>query len=390
MRAVKVQDKSTINTFHKVPDVIYANDDNYIAHIRQDIDKIFDPEKNKLYKEGGVAERWMFYNDSGDLVGRVAAFVNPRTAHENEQPTGGMGFFESIDDQDTANFILDTAKDYLTEQGMEAMDGPVNFGERNQFWGCLTKNFTDPNSYGMNYNPPYYPKLLENYGFQNYFEQYLYERDALLEPQPIFIRKYKQLTEHFKLELRNVKGLSTERMAQDFRKVYNDGWGGFEGFKEMTESAALKIIKSMEPVIDPHIIVFAYHEGRPVGFYVNIPELNEIFCHVNGNLNWWGKLVFLYHKWRGTPKTLVGIIFGVVKEWQGRGVEGAMIKFMGDYIQGAKKPPYTRTVLQWIGDFNPKMLKVCENLGGSRYREMKTYRYLFDRSKEFKRHPIFL
>lgn len=388
MRAVKVQDKSTINTFHKVPAIIYANDDNYIAHIRQDIEKIFDPEKNKLYKEGGVAERWVFYNDSDDLIGRVAAFVNPRTASKNDQPTGGMGFFESIDHQDVANFIIDTARDYLTGHGMEAMDGPVNFGERNQFWGCLTKNFTDPNSYAMNYNPPYYPKLLENYGFQTYFEQYLYERDALMTVQPIFVRKFRQLTTDHNMTLCDVRGFSVEKIAKDFRTVYNDAWGGKADFKEMTESAALKIIKSMKPAIDPRIVIFAYHEGEPVAFYINIPELNEIFCYVNGNMNWIGKLKFLYHKWRGTPRTLVGIVFGVTKEWQGKGVEGAMIKVMGDYIQNTKPHPYTRTVLQWIGDFNPKMLKVCENLGGSRYREMKTYRYLFDRTKEFKRHPI--
>jgi hypothetical protein len=388
MRAVKVQDKSTINTFHKVPDVIYANDDNYIAHIRQDIEKIFDTKKNKLYREGGVSERWVFYNDEGALIGRVAAFVNPRTANENDQPTGGMGFFESIDDQETANFIIDTAKNYLTEQGMEAMDGPVNFGERNQFWGCLTKNFTDANSYAMNYNPPYYPKLLEKYGFQTYFEQYLYFRDALMPVQPIFIRKYNQLVNEHKMTICDVRGFSIEKIAKDFRTVYNDAWGGKEDFKEMTESAAFKIIKSMKPVIDPRIVIFAYHDGEPVAFYVNIPELNEIFCYVNGNMNWIGKLKFLYHKWRRTPNTLVGIVFGVAKKWQSKGVEGAMIKFMGDAIQLPKTPMYTKTVLQWIGDFNPKMLKVCENLGGSRYREMKTYRYLFDRKKEFKRHPI--
>lgn len=388
MRAVKVTDKSTLKAWHALPKAIYAKDANYIPHLKQDIDKVFDPKKNKLYREGGVSERWIFYNDKNELVGRVAAFVNPKTSKAEEQPTGGMGFFECINDQPTANFIFDTCKAYLVEQGMEAMDGPINFGERNQFWGCLSKNFTDPNSYGMNYNPPYYVELFEHYGWQVYFDQYLYERDALALPQPVFVRKYEQLTEHYKMEIRNVKGLSTERMASDFRKVYNGGWGGHAGFKEMTESASLKIIKSMKPVIDPHIVLFVYHEGEPIAFYVNIPELNEIFCYVNGNLNWWGKLVFLYHKWRGTPHTLVGIIFGVVKEWQGRGVEGAMIKAMSDYIHGCKKPPYTRTVLQWIGDFNPKMLKVADNLGGSRYRELKTFRYLFDRNKEFKRCPV--
>ncbi len=388
MRAVKVTDKSTLKAWHAVPKLVYAKDPNYIPHLVQDIDKVFDPAKNKVFREGGVAERWTFYNAAGAPVGRVAAFVNPKTSEAEKQPTGGMGFFECIDDEAAAHYIMDTARDWLKEQGMEAMDGPVNFGERNQFWGCLAKNYTSPNSYGMNYNPEYYKRLFESYGFQNYFEQYLYERDAMMLPQPVFVRKYNQLTKEQGVSIRNVKGMSDAQMASDFRTVYNGAWGGYSNFREMTESAAAKIIKSMKPILDPHIVLFVYHESKPIAFYVNIPELNEIFCYVNGNLNWWGKLVFLYHKWRRTPHTLVGIIFGVVKEWQGKGVEGAMIKYMSDRLHEPGPPNYTRTVLQWIGDFNPKMLKVAENLGGSRYRELITYRYLFDRSKPFERCPV--
>lgn len=387
MRAVEVRNKSTLNAFHKAPKIIYAQDKNYIAHLRQDIDKIFDPGKNKLYKDGGKSERWIFYNEKGDLVGRVAAFVNPKTAYTEDQPTGGMGFFESIDDQNTANFIIDTAKNWLESQGMEAMDGPVNFGERNQFWGCLTKNFTDPNSYAMNYNPPYYPALFEQYGFQTYFDQYLYTRDARELPQPIFMRRHEQFVSNPDIRISDIEGMDLNKVGEDFRKVYNGAWGGHAGFKEMTAAAAAKIVKSLKPIIDRRIIVFAYYKDEPISFYVNIPELNEIFCYVNGNLNLWGKLIFLYHKWRKTPHTLVGIVFGVVKDWQRQGAEGAMIKFMSDQIH-AGKVNYRRTVLQWIGDFNPKMLKIADSLGGERYREMKTYRYLFDRTKPFVRCPI--
>ncbi len=387
MRAVEVTDKKTLKEFHRVPAIVYANDPNYIAHIQQDIEKVFDPQKNKLYTDGGKSVRWVFYNEMDVLVGRVAAFVNPKTAFNEEQPTGGLGFFECVDDYASADFIFDTCRAWLALQGMEAMDGPVNFGERNQFWGCLTKNFTDANSYAMNYNPPYYPAFFERYGFMTYFEQYLYTRDALQPVQPIFERKYKQLISDDNLKITSIEGMDLGKVARDFHSVYNGAWGGHAGFKEMSESAAHKIMKALKPAIDPKIIIFVYHQAQPVAFYVNIPELNEIFKHINGNLNLWGKLVFLYHKWRRTPRTLVGLVFGVVKEWQGKGVEGAMIKYMSDKLRSGEIK-YNRTVMQWIGDFNPKMLKVCENLGAERYRELKTYRYLFDRTKEFKRCPI--
>lgn len=385
MRAVPVTDKVTNKAFNKVASLIYANDPNYIPHIRQDIDKIFDPKKNKLLKDG-AARQWVFYNDADQLVGRIAAFVNPKTVNSESQPTGGMGFFESVNDQKIANFILDTAKNWLQEQGMEAMDGPINLGERNQFWGCLTKNFTDPNSYAMNYNPPYYPELLESYGFQTYFNQYLYKRPVYMPVQEVFVRKIERLKDVSDITVNNVVGMSLEKVAEDFRTVYNAAWGGHDHFKPMKKTAAQKIMQSLKPIIDKRIVIFAYHGKEPIAFFINIPELNEIFKYVNGNLNLFGKLKFLYHKWKGTPRTMVGIVFGVSREWHGRGVEGAMIHWSGEYLKENKL--YDEIVMTWVGDFNPKMLKVCENLGATRYREMKTYRYLFDRTKPFERCPI--
>lgn len=386
MRAVPVENQKMIDEFHRVPDIIYANDQNYIAHIRQDLEKIFDPKKNKLFKEG-KAIRWVFYNDKSQIIGRLAAFVNPKTAHTETQPTGGVGFFESIDDQQVANFIFEKGKKWLKEQGMEAMDGPVNFGERNQFWGCLTKNFTDMNSYAMNYNPSYYPELFEAYGFQTYFNQYLYTRPVYEKIEEVFARKHERLLSSESITVKTSVGSSLEEIADNFLKVYNGAWGGHDNFKVMERKQALKIMKSMKPVMDKRILIFAFDKkSEPIGFFINLPELNEIFRFVNGNLNWLGKLKFLYHKWKGTPTTMVGIVFGVVREWHGRGVEGAMIHWSGRYLTDNQL--YSQIVMQWIGDFNPKMLKVVENLNATRYREMKTYRYLFDREAKFERCPI--
>ena len=137
--------------------------------------------------------------------------------------------------------------------------------------------------------------------------------------------------------------------------------------------------------MDPRILIWVDHKKKPVAFYISVPELNEIFRHVNGDLNWIGKLKFLWHKWRGTVKTMTGIVFGVAREFQGKGLEGAMIVFAEKIVEQGL---YRDTVLTWIGDFNPRMIKVCENLDAVNYRTMATYRYLFDRSLPFNRHPL--
>lgn len=385
MKIVRVTNNATAKEWLRIPWSIYAQDPNWIPHLIQDIEKVFDPKKNKLIAEGAY-ERWFAVDDNGAHLGRIAAFINPKTALQQEQPTGGVGFFECKNDYQVAEQLLDIARDWLKDQGMEAMDGPINFGEKNQFWGLLIENFEEPPIYQTNYNPPYYKALFEQYGFQLYYNQLFFKRTMNRRVEAIFHRKADQLFSDSKFSVSNVKGYSMERIAKEFCAVYNAAWVDHEGFKPMKEEIALKLMNTMKPVMDPRIIIFVYYEDRPVAFFVNLPELNEIFKHVNGNLNWLGKLKFLYHKKKGTVKTMTGLVFGVVKEWQGKGVESALIAFADKTL--VVPGHYNQTILTWIGDFNPRMLKVVKNLGAENYRTLATYRYLFDRNKPFERYPI--
>lgn len=392
MKILEANGGQPLHHWMRLPWRIYANDPNWVPHLKQDVEKVFDPQRNKLLqakgdRKAGSIKRWVLYDGGGKAIGRIAAFIDPKTAWtDKQQPTGGCGFFECINDQAAANLLFDTARDWLKAQGLEAMDGPVNLGERNMFWGLLTENFTDPPIYGTNYNPAYYVKLFEGYGFQVYFKQLFFKRNALEPTQPIFDRKYRQFKADPDFVVRDARGMGTAQLAEDFRTVLNGAWVDHANFKPMPKEVALKTVKQMKPVMDPRIVVFVYYKAKPIAFYVNLPELNEIFRFVDGDLNWAGKLKFLWHKWRHTPSTMTGIVFGVVKEWQGKGVEGAMIAFMSEWLVKSRR--YSETVLTWIGDFNPKMLRVCENLGATNYRTMATYRYLFDRSKPFERLPL--
>lgn len=373
--------------FYKVQGSLYQNDPLWIAPLRQDVIKVFNPKKNKLLGSGGEASRWVLTSESGSLIGRIAAFINPKTAHKWDQPTGGIGFFECINDQAAANMLFDAARDWLKARGMEAMDGPINLGERNLFWGLLAENFSEPPTYGMNHNPPYYLELFETYGFKVFYRGLMYHRQ-MYEAEPLVFRKSDQLLRsHPNARCTNARGMSISQMAKAFMEVYNAAWGGHEGVSEVNYSQALRGMRAIKAVMDRDIILFAWDGDRPVGFYVNLPELNQIFRHIpNGNMNLVGKLIFLWHKWRHTSDRMYGLVFGVIPEFQGKGVEALMIRFASERILPLKR--YRDTVLAWIGDFNPKMMHICENLGCKVWRVYHTYRYLFDRSKEFERHPV--
>ncbi len=114
-------------------------------------------------------------DDNNKTVGRIASFYNEALSRANDQPTGGIGFFDSINDVEASKILFDASREWLVGKGMEAMDGPINFGERDSFWGCLVDGFYPP-IFNMPYNFPYYKDLFESYGFQNYFDQYTYHR----------------------------------------------------------------------------------------------------------------------------------------------------------------------------------------------------------------------
>ncbi|MFD2999057.1 hypothetical protein ACFS7Z_01690 [Pontibacter toksunensis] len=386
MKLIEVNTPELAQEFLMVQVRLYKKDQNYIRPLDKDINNVFDPKKNKLLREGD-AVRWLLQDNKGKYIGRVSAFINRKTAKKYDQPTGGMGFFDCVNDQAAANMLLDACREWLKEKGMEAMDGPINLGERDKWWGVLIDGFHKPN-YCMHYNYPYYKDLLENYGFQTYFLQYTYHR-AVEDPlTPEYNEKAQRILRDTRYQFRHLDKNDLMKFAQDFRIVYNKAWTKHEGVKEMSEAQASAIMKTLKPVLDERIMWFSYFEEEPVGFFITIPELNQLFQYVNGKMDFWGKLKFVFHRWRGACTTMYGIVFGITPEHQAKGVEAAMVVSAGKLVQNNPSIPYKDLQMNWIGDFNPKMMKVVEQVGSRILKTHATYRYLFDRTKEFKRMPI--
>ncbi|WP_207433837.1 hypothetical protein [Sabulibacter ruber] len=386
MQLLEVNNASTTKAFLDLPASIYKDHPNWIRPLDKDIEAVFDPKQNPNFRNG-TATRWVLQDKQGRFIGRVAAFVNGKTKNASEYVTGGMGFFECINDQAAANLLFDACKDWLAAQGMEAMDGPINFGERDRWWGLLVHGFTEPN-YGMFYHPPYYQQLFEGYGFQVYFKQYTYHMQTRPKLSDKILQRSKILDETPGYSFGHPSRDNLEKLAQDFLDVYNKAWAGHSGINEMTYEKALKMMKAMKPVMVEQLINFVYFEGKAVGFFIMLPELNQIFKHLNGKFDLLAKLKFLYHRWRYNKrddKKVFGVIFGIVPEFQSKGVDSYLIT----HSQGPVNEYGAREIeMNWVGDFNPKMMMVTRGLGAVIYKTHITYRKIFDPTKPFTRYPI--
>ena len=363
---------------------LYKKEKHWIRPLDNDITEVFDPKTNKLFRHG-EAIRWNLKNNKGSYVGRIAVFIDKKTAKNSEQPTGGLGFFECINNQEAANTLFDAAKAWLQEREMEAMDGPVNFGDRDKWWGCLVDGFDQEPNYCMPYNFSYYQKLFENYGFKNYFNQYtFYRKVEMTGMSPIMEQKAQRVFDNPHFTFEHIRKKELEKFTEDFRTIYNQAWGRYTGVKEITQTHARALMKSIGPILDEKIMWFGYYDGEPIAFFLMIPEINDIVKHLNGKMNLWGKLKFLFYQKTKACNTALGLIFGIVPKHQGKGVEGGLVySFAGEALK--KGFPYKHLELNWIGDFNPTMIKVAEQIGGTPIKTHVTFRYLFDRNKPFTR-----
>lgn len=387
MQILPVISHSDEQLFLKVAVQLYQHDPNWIRPLDKDILEVFDETKNKAFRFG-KAIRWILLDDAGNLIGRIAAFVNKKYKSKGDEfPVGGIGFFECINNQDAADLLFDNAKHWLIQEGVEAMDGPINFGERDKWWGLLVEGFHEP-LYAMNYNPSYYQQLFETYGFKTFFEQFcfglhpkkplqqkIWERHALIAADPAFSACH--LTKN-----------QIKKFAEDFTTIYNKAWAGHGGMKQISKEQVVLMFTKMKPVMDERILWFAYHHKEPIAFFINIPDLNQWFKYLNGKFGLLQKLYFLWIKKTKPNKKFTGLVFGVVPEFQGKGVDAFIIGESAKVLQ-SDAIPYTEYELQWIGDFNPKMLNIAQNLGEVHVsRKLITYRYHFDATKPVKRHPI--
>lgn len=372
MRIVPVDDKKSKNEFLEIVSAIYAGDKNYIRPLNDDVEKVFDPQKNTFFSHG-KCERWILVDEKNQTIGRVAAFVNEKKANNYDIPTGGMGFFECIENEEAAFMLFNQAKLWLQQQGMKAMEGPINFGENDTFWGLLVEGFTPP-SYGMNYHRPYYHRFFLAYGFETAYEQLTNHIDLTIPFPARFTKIANWVAAKPEYTFDHFRKANADKYIEDLMEIYNDGWKDFENFVPIKKATLKESFKQMEVIMDENLIWFAYAKGEPAAFVVIIPDANQMIKGLNGKLGLIEKLKFAYRRWKGVNR-MRAIVMGTKSAYQKLGLESALFIKLGEYV--LPKNQYEELELSWVGDFNEKMIAIHQATGATFGKRHLTMRKTF-------------
>ena len=373
MPAYLIRPATDWKNWHRVLDTVYTGNPQYVYPLRSDIEGILS-EQNAAFT-GNNLRRWVVTDARGKPVGRVAAFIDEERNKELDVPAGGIGFFESIDDDRVAELLLDTAEDWLRQRGMRAVDGPINFGERDKFWGLLVRGWYRP-IYQETYNPPYYRCFFEGNGYVAH-EQCLTMRGVVSEfPGERLGKLAARVRERYGLYTKQIDRNDLRQGAEDFAEAYNAAFNHWPYFRPLSGDDIYPTFQQMKPIMDPHLTCLAYNkDDRPIGLAGLIPDINCFLGGTRGKLDWRGLPKFLYRlKLQKQPRDCKGIAFGIAQDYQRQGVYPLMVDAMFQSGGQHNSRTYRHVDMATIRGHNKLMVDTCRQMNADIHRVHVAYR----------------
>ncbi|MDR9402448.1 MAG: GNAT family N-acetyltransferase [Halothece sp. Uz-M2-17] len=348
--------------FIKVPWQVYKNDPNWVPPLKSETEKELSSENP--FNDYGRFQAFIALNAGKTAVGRIVAAVNDRLLAKEGQNIGFFGFFECIEDQAVANALFEAAETWLREQGMIAMRGPIDLSTHNNcLW--LVDGFDSPPKIMMPYNPPYYENFILARGGEIAKTAYAYHLPLQGGLGEKFARAYR-IASRSGIRFRpfNTKGDAFEadvsQIYELFNLLFEDSWSSTPRTKEEFMAQA----RSLQDLVDPDIFPIAEYNGEMIGFFMALPDYNVALKHVNGKLNWWGILKFLWYR-RQIKQGRV-LVICCRPEYRRKMVPLALIH--AAFQQGKS---YHNAELSWVYDDNSPSRRLIEETGAKIY---KTYR----------------
>ncbi|MGA7836777.1 MAG: hypothetical protein WB996_02345 [Ignavibacteriaceae bacterium] len=361
-----VSSKKDLMTFIKFPWKIYKDDPNWVPPLLMDKKKILNKEKNPFFQHA-EAEYFLAERD-GELVGRIAAVKNDLHNKYHNDNVGFFGFFECINDQQVANKLFDTAKDWLKAKGFSQMRGPANPSSNDEY-AMLLEGFDDPPRLLMTYNPKYYLDLCENYGLKKAKDLYAYklENKKVMSSEKLKrVAEIAQKRSGIKVTQLDMKNFDKE--LEKVKYVYNKAWAPNWGFIPMTDAELDAMAKDLKPLVEPSLVLFGEIKGELVGFALVMLDYNYIFKKINGRLFPFGFLKLFTEKKKIKWSRIITL--GIVPEFQKKGLDAV---FYWDIVNRAHKIGIDLGEASWILEDNEMMNRGAEVMKGEIYKKYRVY-----------------
>lgn len=367
IRPIDLSIRAQREAFIKFPWKIYQNDPHWVPPLLMDMRDKLNLKKHPFFKFGTI-QCYMAYRN-GEEVGRIAAVHNPRYNEHHQCKTGFCGFFECIDSQEVANKMFDTVKAWLLERGLNVMHGPAS-PSSNYDYGMLSEGFDDAPRVMMTYNPAYYLKLWESYGFKKAMGLLAYKfvrKDVLTNEKFLRVQQIARDRSKITTRMLNMKNLKKEVAV--IKNIYNKAWENNWGFVPMTDAELDALAAELKMVADPKLIQFVMNEkGEEVGLALALLDFNFILQKMNGRLFPFNILKLFTMKKK--IKWMRVVLLGLLPEYRGKGIDAILYY---ELIKNGMDLGMEFAEASWILEDNPGMNRGIAVVNGEVYKRYTVY-----------------
>lgn len=373
MRISKVETSKQFRQFIHFPWKIYKKESPWVPPLISAVTETLTEGKNPFWLHS-KKQLFLAYDDNNEVIGRIAAIIDYNYIKFQDDNCGFFGFFECIDDVDTAKALFDAAKSWLKENDIPKMMGPMN-PSTNDECGFLSEGFDLPPSLMMSYTPQYYIKLAEKSGLEKIKELYAYDMAVTADSRVDRLARIVKMSER-KLPTLKVRTLSKDTFDEDLKaaiSIYNRAWEKNWGFVPWSDEEFTYLASQIKGLIDPSMVVLAFISGAPVGMLVSVPDYNQVLKKLNGRLFPFGIFKFLHN--RKKIDSLRLMIMGVIKEYRHKGIEAIMYS---KGLENALKIGYKHCELSWVLDDNIMTQRTSEMMGGKIYKKYSIFQSKID------------
>lgn len=361
-----VSGKKDLTEFIRFPHGLYRGCPHYVPSLDYERKLFFDPRKNPFYRHA-VVGLFLARSEDGRVRGRISAQVDHRFVDIHKEATGHFGFFDCVDDRETAAALFDAAEGFLREQGMKAVIGPLNFTTNDEV-GTLVRGFESPPYILTTYNFPYYDALIASCGYGKAKDLFAYQ-STTPETVPDFIRRVSGKAR--KAHPITIRELDMKRFREELdlvQTIYNAAWEKNWGFVPMTPEEITWLAENLKPLVDPALVMFASVGDRLAGFFIALPDYNLLLKKMGGKLFPFGFIRFLTGK-RKIHRIRV-LILGVIREFRGLGIETV---FLEEIFRKGIARGFSGGEFSWILEDNEAMNRVIRRISPEPYRVWRIY-----------------
>lgn len=355
-----------------VPFEVYPRDMPYVSPMWSDVDRLLDPARNPLCREGRGRLTLFTAHRAGRPVGRIAVSVHDASNRRHGTTHAQFGFLDCGDDQEIANALLGAAESWARGRGATGLLGNFNLTAM-QMAGAVTDGFAGAPYTDMMWSPPHLPALLERAGYEPTFPMSTFEADLeALDPQALIGPKQRAVLDDPEITFLPITGDTFKQRMEDARLLLNDGFDANPMFVPVSGEEYAFQAGDMMWIMDRRLSVVAHHRGQPAGVVVCIPDLNPFMKAAGSRLSWTTPYHFL--RYRLTRRRAVIIYYSVARAHQNRGLNGAMLHRL---VTQARSAGYRSLGITWIADVNTASLRQMERLGARRLHRLHLFRKEF-------------